>query len=1031
MNILHDLNEKQREAVTHKTGPLLVIAGPGTGKTKVITHRIAYLIREEGIKAENILAITFTNKAAQEMQERVNQEIGEPHGSNIKVFTFHAFCVRLLRKHATRIGLSENFTIFDQELQDEILKETIRASSLNAEEYPSWLLRNIISEAKSRAQNPVEAVDSADIADSETAENIRNVLRSYQEKLDSYNALDFDDLLMKSVTLFEEVAEVQQEYHAALPYILVDEFHDVNSVQYRLLQLLCGPSEQNLMVVADEDQAIYSWRGSHPEYIETFRADFKPREIALDDHYRCDEKILRAAEEVISRNPERQKQHTLRTHRDVGRDIFHYTFDTPIAEAHGIIKVINQLVTQRNYSYRDIAVFYRTHRLADVLAEQLLKAHKPFQRIQPTHSLAEGSSQGILAYLRFLQWGLVHDLEQAINYPETCIDDLTWVRLKWLAQREGITFEALLKDIETYPEDVGPLTRRNIRQFWSQLEGLAGDIQDEPISKIAPKLFDTLEETRPVYRAEELAVIEQQPEIPNLTTAQDVLYSAIKLGEPIQVTACHGIDDYCAAHIFYQTFETYLNVTAELQFLSPEANRPRQNKNGVHLLIGSFGDLEENVRDARTILIGTAEKLPTDVIQLESGTIHSITALKLCQRLVNRFDVPNMADMVVYDLETTGVDTKSAEIVEIAARRLSVLGDEVERYHRLVRPPGGYIPPAATRIHGIDMETVKDAPGLEIVLPEFLGFIQDRILIGHNVAQFDNPILARDLKRYLKMDLTAPHYDTLATARRLFPRERCNLMALAEKFGIEHGRLHQSIEDVRVNREVFKELIKIDGQKREVKSLVESLPFVGLAILAKTEAVDRTEEVDTFLNAAKRFVQAQGIDVLDNLPLDPTEAARARASMETLQTEEVPEFIEDAEWRQQRLKFMNAVFHFESISDETQLKNFLDHQKLLTSIDEIDDTTEQLTLMTLHAAKGTEYPVVIIIGMEEGSFPMWRQDTTEAALEEERRLFYVGMTRAQSQLYLSSVTYRFGDRDRASSMFVREIPSNYIEHVRV
>ena len=1030
MNILHELNEKQTEAVTHKDGPLLVIAGPGTGKTRVITHRIAYLIREHGIKAENILAITFTNKAAQEMQERVNTEIGEPHGSNIKVSTFHAFCVQVLRKHALRIGLSENFTIFDQELQDEILTESVRALNLNTDDYPPWLLRNILSDAKCKSQNPVEAVDATDIYDPETTENIRSVLRNYQDRLAAYDALDFDDLLVKTVELLEQVEDVQQDYHKAIAHILVDEFHDVNSVQYHLLQLLCAPPEHNLMVVADEDQSIYSWRGSNPDYIDAFKADYNPIELALDDHYRCSEKILRAAEEVISRNTERQRQHTLRTHKDAGRDIFHYTFDTPIAEAHNIINIIQNLVAKRNYSYRDIAIFYRTHRLADVLEEQLLRKHIQFQRIQPTTSLAEGNSKGILAYLRFIQWRLPQDLEVAINFPETCIDDLTWVRLKWLAQREDIAFVELLKNIEAYPKDVGPLTRRNVRHFWTQLERLSTEIEGERVDKIIPKLFDTLEQSLPPYRAEELEIIEKQPEMPNLVTAQDVLYSALTLGEPVQITASHGIDEYCAAHIIHQTLETYLNHTPQLQLLPPEGNRPKSNENGVHVLIGNFEEIGESARDARTILIGTAEVVNPDVLRLEGEEIHSITALKLCQRLVNRFETPNMGDMVVYDLETTGLNPKTAEIVEIAAHRLSPIGDEVERFYRLVRPPGGHIPQSATRIHGVDTETVKTAPSIEIVLPELLGFIQDRILIGHNVAEYDNPILARDLRRYLKMDLSAPHYDTLVTARRLFPRQRCSMSALAEKFEIEHGRLHSALEDVRVNREIFKELIKIDAHKREAKSLPELLPFVGLGILAKMENVARSEEVltetGTFLNVAKRFVQTHNVGPLENLPLDPTEAAQAREHIETLQHATVREFPEDADWRQRRIQFTNAVLHFELISDTHNLIDFLDYQKLLTNIDELDDTTEQLTLMTLHAAKGTEFPVVFIIGMEEGSFPMWRQNITEADLEEERRLFYVGMTRAQEQLYLSSVVYRFGDRDRASSMFVREVPSNYV-----
>ena len=1028
MNILHGLNEKQIAAVTHKEGPLLVIAGPGTGKTKVITHRIAHLIREHNIKPERILAITFTNKAAEEMQERINTEIGEPHGSSVKACTFHAFCVKVLRKHALKIGLSENFTIFDQELQDEILTESVRELNLNADDYPPWLLRNIISDAKCKLQYPVAAVDAADLDNPESVENTRAVLESYQQKLDAYDALDFDDLLLKTVELLG-VAEVQAAYHQEIAYILVDEFHDVNRVQYHLLQLLCAPSEQNLMAVADEDQSIYSWRGSNPVYIDNFRTDFDPRIVELDDHYRCSEKILRAAEEVISRNPERQKQHTLRTHKDAGRDIFHYTFDTPIAEALGIIDVINNLVTQRGYSYRDIAVFYRTHKLADVLAEQLIRADIKFQRILPTNSFGEGNSKDILAYLRLIQWQLPQDLERAINFPETYIDDLTWVRLKWIAQRKHIAFMELLKNIEAYPEDVGPLTRRNVRQFWTQFEKLSLEIKGEKIDKIILKLFDALEISRSPYRAEELEVLEKQPELPNLVTAQDVLYSALDLDEPIQIIASHGIDAYCAAHIIHQTLETYLNRSVKLQFLPPDENRLPQLNNGVHLLIGDFEEFGEKGRDARLILIGTAATTDTDLVHLETEGVLSIAALKLCQRLINRFESPNMADMVVYDLETTGINPQTAEIVEIAAHRLSPVGDEVEKYYCLVKPPGGHIPRAATRIHQIDEETVKNAPGIEMVLPEFSGFIQDRILIGHNVAEYDNPILARDLRRYLKTELSAPHYDTLVTARRLFPRQRCSISALAEKFGIEHGRLHTAIEDVGVNREIFKELIKIDAYKREVKSLTELLPLVGVGILAK-QAVAATREnlteTDVFLNAAKRFVQAHDVELPDRLPLEASAAAQARACMEALRDTAVPEFREDIEWRQRRIQFMNAAVHFESVNDEHHLTNFLDYQKLLTNIDEFDNKTEQLTLMTLHAAKGTEFPVVFILGMEEGSFPMWRQNITEEDIQEERRLFYVGMTRAQNQLYLSSAVYRTGDRDRSASMFVREIPSNYV-----
>jgi len=588
------------------------------------------------------------------------------------------------------------------------------------------------------------------------------------------------------------------------------------------------------------------------------------------------------------------------------------------------------------------------------------------------------------------------------------------------------------------------LTHRNVRQFWTQVEKLSAQIEGEKIDKIIQQLFAKLELVRAPYRAEELEIIEKQPEMPHLAVAQDSLYSAIDLDEQIQITASHGIDAYCAAQILHQTLETYLNQNVKVQFLQRDRSKPRRSEEGVHLLIGDFDELGEKRENARTILIGTAVTDDTDVIHLESvggicnpdssKGVLSIAALKLCQRLVSRFESPNMADMVIYDLETTGVNPKTANIVEIAAHRLSPLGDEVERYYRLVKPPGGHIPTSSTRIHKIDEHTVKDSPGIEMVLPEFCSFIQDRILIGHNVAKFDNPIFERDLRIYLNRGLPNPHYDTLATAQRLFPRQRCSIAALAEKFGIEHGRLHGALEDVEVNRKIFKELIKIDAQKREVKSLTEFLPLVGVGILAKTAVPDEAEpltEVGAFLNAAMRFVQTHHASLPDCLPLDPAEHEQAEAFMSHLQQSDIPSFPEDADWIEHRSKFLNALLHFEKISDDfphnsEQLTNFLDYQKLLTSFDEIDDKTEQLTLMTLHAAKGTEFPVVFILGMEEGSFPMWKQDMTLEEVEEERRLFYVGMTRAQAQLYLSSVVYRSGDRARASSIFVREIPSNYV-----
>ncbi|MCZ6675996.1 MAG: UvrD-helicase domain-containing protein, partial [Candidatus Poribacteria bacterium] len=843
MELLQELNEKQQQAAAHIKGAILVVAGPGTGKTKVITHRIAHLIRNHQVPPQQIFAVTFTNKAAQEMLERIKLSLGATQGLDVRIHTFHAFCVGLLREHAPEIGLNRNFAIFDQETQDEILIECLRELKQNRLEYPPWRLRDIIGAYKVRledaaaSRDEIRTGDGTVITDPATIQNLVDLLKAYQTKLAYHNALDFDDLIFRSVEVLEQVPAVRAKYHNDLRFILVDEYQDINAAQYALLKLLAHWPEPNVMVVADEDQSIYSWRGSSPKYIEQFIADFNPTVVELEEHYRCSEKILRAAQAVISQNT-RQKESVLKTHRDAGSTIYHYTLNTPDAEANHVITLIRKLVDERHYSYGNIAVFYRTHQLAEALVDRLHQERVQFQRIGRMNSFQEEHAQGVLSYLNFIRWNLPRDIEKAINFPGQLIDDLTLVRLKWLAQRHGITLVELLRKIDDYPEDVGPLTRWNVRQFFQQIDEFHRQIEGEKISAIALQLFDLLAYRRSPYRAEDIHEIESQPEIPGLRAAIDALYSAIDRGEPIQLVASYGIDSCCAAHIICQTLERYLDRKIHTNLLPPDASvMPIINADGVNMLIGSFANLPEP--EGTTILLGFTTETHANIIQLvqavddESGTAaDSITALKLCQRLLSYFETPNLADMIVYDLETVDNDPRRAEIIEIGARRLSAIGSELERYYQLVKPTHK-IPRSSTQIHGIDNQTVAQEPDIEAVLPKFLSFIQDRILIGHNIAEFDNPVLERDLGRYLGIGLSNPYYDTLVTAQRLYPRESCNLEALSSKFDIEHETMHRAIEDVRVTHRVFEELIKEDLRRREVRSLPELLPFVGIGILGR------------------------------------------------------------------------------------------------------------------------------------------------------------------------------------------------------
>ena len=1081
MELIQELNEKQQQAAIPIEGAMLVLAGPGTGKTKVITHRIAHLIRYHQVPPHSILAVTFTNKAAQEMLERVKELLGTRQGLDVRIHTFHAFCVGLLREHASEIGLSENFTIFDQETQEEILVECLRDLKLNQRDYPLWQLRNLIGAHKIKLEEPlpqtndveefqaIRRTDRAAIDDSVMTYNLTELVKVYQSKLADHNALDFDDLISKSVEMLQEVPSIRAKYHKDIQFILVDEYQDINAAQYRLLKCLCRSPKRNLMVVADADQSIYSWRGSDPQYIEEFKSDFEPTIVELEEHYRCGEKILRAAQSLIAQNA-RQKESILKTHRGPGNTIYHYALNRPEDEAEHIVKLIRQLVEQRHYSPGNIAVFYRTHKLADLLADLLYREGLEFQRIGQTNSFQEDHAKDVVSYLNFIRWQLPRNLERTINFPQQLIDDLTLVRLKWLAQRDDLSLVELLRNIEAYPDDVGPLTRRNIQQLFQQIDQFAAEIEGENTSRIASKLYELLERRRSPYRDEEIHEIENQLEIPRLQTAADTLFSGITRGDSIQIVATYGIDSYCAAHIIHQTLEGYLEYNVELQLLPSGVSEPDsvpsldRSHSGITVLVGDFEVIPET---ETAILIGVRQNvLPEDsnvgILQLTqaqsaSADAHSksLIALKLCQRLLGYFERPNLTDMVVYDLETVGKNAEHTEIVEIAAKRLSRIGSELERYHQYVKPPHP-IPPSSTRIHGIDNETVKNEPSIETVLPELLSFIQDRILIGHNVFEFDNVVLDRNLKKYLDRRLSNPYYDTLETARRLYPRESCRLEALAEKFNIEHDTMHRAIEDVDVTYQVFEKLIGVDLSRREVRSLTEFLPLVGVGLLdaysnggskpipsdwlarnteppaggqiAETSGEPSISVEQAFVQAAARCMQCHSPEFDELLAgLEQAEAEQTQSFIQSLQRTKLVKFPEDIEWEELRAKFMNGVLHFEANTTEKELFNFLDYQKLISNADEVEVKHDKLTLMTVHAAKGTEFPVVIIMGMEENTFPVWQRDATLEDIEEERRLFYVGMTRAVERLYLTSVVYRQNDWERAPSMFIREIPSNLIE----
>ncbi|MGQ9557781.1 MAG: DNA helicase PcrA [Desulfurispora sp.] len=397
MDLLANLNPVQAEAVCHKDGPLLVLAGAGSGKTRVLTTRIAYLIKEYGVKPWQILAITFTNKAAREMKERVAAIVPE-NVQDLWVMTFHAACLRILRRQAVFAGYREGFVIYDQADQQTVLKDCLKELNLDEKRYPPRTVAALISQAKNRLQ---DAAAFAGQAKDYFTRVVGTVYERYQERLRRNNALDFDDLLMVTVRLFEQQPEVLDYYRQRFRYILVDEYQDTNHAQYVLVNLLAR-EHRNLCVVGDPDQSIYHFRGADIQNILSFEQDYpEARVIKLEQNYRSTQTILEAANQVITHNIDR-KEKNLWTTADRGDPVVVFVGDNERDEAEYVVNRIERLRYLKGLPYRHMAVLYRTHAMSRVLEEALVRRGIPYTMVGGLKFYERKEIKDLLAYLRLL-----------------------------------------------------------------------------------------------------------------------------------------------------------------------------------------------------------------------------------------------------------------------------------------------------------------------------------------------------------------------------------------------------------------------------------------------------------------------------------------------------------------------------------------------------------------------------------------------------------------------------------------------------
>lgn len=447
MAVYDTLNKPQKEAVFHTEGPLLILAGAGSGKTRVLTHRIAYLIEEKGVNPWNILAITFTNKAAEEMRQRVDSLVGIG-AESIWVSTFHSMCVRILRRYIDRLGYDNRFTIYDTDDQKTLMKEVCRKTDIDTKRFKERMLLSVISSAKNEMILPEEFELNA--GGDFVQLKIAKVYKEYEAQMRANNALDFDDLFVKTVQLLETQPDVRENYQERFRYIMVDEYQDTNTVQFRLVSLLAG-KYRNLCVVGDDDQSIYKFRGANIRNILDFEKEFSDAKvIKLEQNYRSVGNVLEVANSVI-RNNKGRKEKTLWTDNEKGEKIRLRQFDTAYDEAQFIAEDIKD-ETAQGANYSDHAVLYRTNAQSRLLEEKFVAMNIPYKIVGGINFYSRREIKDVLSYLKTIDNGK-DDLavRRIINVPKRGIGLTTINRIQESAAARGIGFYDALSAPDLIP----------------------------------------------------------------------------------------------------------------------------------------------------------------------------------------------------------------------------------------------------------------------------------------------------------------------------------------------------------------------------------------------------------------------------------------------------------------------------------------------------------------------------------------------------------------------------------------------------
>ena len=980
-----DLNPlpQQRLAIEAPLGPVLVVAGPGAGKTFCLIARINHLITTVGIAPERICAVTFTNRAAEEIAVRLKHTLRD-RAAAVTRGTIHALCLALLQEHAEAAGLRKGFGVADEQYQKIILGRL----HVSLEQRGPLLNRF----GRHRVQNYELTVDDA------------RLYREYTSWLAHRNMLDFDDLVTQAERLVRTRGDIADAIAARWDYLLVDEFQDVNPVQYDLLKRLAAP-HGNFFAVGDDEQSIFTWTGADPYVLVRFARDYGiDRPVVLDKNCRCSRQIFETARRVLAQNPQLfEKQ--LTAEQDSPHEVGAFGFRDEEEEASWLLEDLQGDRAASELGWGDYAILYRKHKIGEYLEGRLLRAGIPCRLARGRSLIEDDVIKYVISALR-----IVRDPADpvALEGFARCVLSphfLQEVEAAISTQGSG-DFLASVRALARRRPAQDPDTKKLWRLVY-QVENLRALTRSH--RALAPLVDEILSQSVGPYRN---ALEERHDELTDPADLPDAVRLAARLARAIAGERGIAIAPQDGLEIALRGMLAAAGVR--------------------HVPSAGSGPLEPR---------GTAPGLahPGEVLGKADGGEHglALTLFKALQLLDSRGLDTALERYVTFDFETTDTEVATCGVVEIGAARV-VRGEIVDRFRSLVQP---YRPitPGASAIHGYSDGDIRDARSFGEVWPEFRAFIGDDILIAHNGQHFDIPVLRRLAAGRDGVD-SLVFYDTLPLVRSL-SRDSGKLEDLALRFGIDGGRAHHALDDAVTLARVYRELERRRGIRARKAVLVNLLDYLGLALALEQGA--RSKEQALLFNVAKFYTLGRYSDALAFYEMErqrsgalgapPVDEVIRRlggpALMTRLRAEPDP-----------AQRYPAAVARLRALMDEPSppppdrrspmgrggtldesIDRLLERVALSTS-DGIEIAPDRVNLLTLHSTKGLEFSRVYIVGVEDYQIPGLREMTEhrQAEIEEARRLLYVGMTRARERLVLTRVERRFG-MDAGGSSFVEEM----------